>query len=142
MQSGSITVSGIFRAKGNEAPMVYIANADYCASGHEMIRLRNILFTAITRSRGLGPRLRDQSRDDGSSEGNRPGRQERLQTQISNSDTIRVGKDATHQPRPYCSREGGRFAKRREVWKRSSNLFDRESFRRTLCRSFENCSLP
>ena len=52
MESGSITVSGIFRAKGNEAPMVYIANADHCASGHEMIRLRNILFTGITRSRG------------------------------------------------------------------------------------------
>jgi len=50
-QSGSITVSGIYRAKGNEAPMVYIVNADSCAVGHEMIRLRNILFTSITRSR-------------------------------------------------------------------------------------------
>ena len=106
MQSGSITVSGIFRAKGNEAPMVYIANADFFASGHEMIRFRNILFTAITRSRGWVRVCGTGLRDDGSSEGNRPGRQERLQTQISNSDTIRVGKDATHQPRPYCSREG------------------------------------
>ncbi|MFO0864614.1 MAG: ATP-binding domain-containing protein [Gemmataceae bacterium] len=49
--SGSVTVSGIFRAKGNEAPMVYLANSDYCAIGHGLIRLRNILFTAITRSR-------------------------------------------------------------------------------------------
>ena len=31
--------------------MVYFVNADYCTSGHEMIRLRNILFTGITRSR-------------------------------------------------------------------------------------------
>ena len=31
--------------------MVYIANADYCADGMELIKLRNILFTAITRSR-------------------------------------------------------------------------------------------
>ncbi len=51
LQPGSVTVSGIYRAKGNEAPMVYIANADDCAIGHELIRLRNILFTGITRSR-------------------------------------------------------------------------------------------
>jgi superfamily I DNA and RNA helicase len=61
--SGIVTVSGIYRAKGNEAPMVYVANADYCATGMEMIRLRNILFTAITRSRawvrlsGMGSRM-------------------------------------------------------------------------------------
>lgn len=47
----SITCSGIYRAKGNEAPMVYIVNSQYCAAGQEMITLRNILFTAITRSR-------------------------------------------------------------------------------------------
>lgn len=51
LQPGSVTVSGIYRAKGNEAPMVYIVNADHCAVGHELIRLRNILFTCITRSR-------------------------------------------------------------------------------------------
>jgi superfamily I DNA and RNA helicase len=50
-KQGSITVSGINRAKGNEAPMVYIMNTDWCASGIEMIKLRNILFTAITRSK-------------------------------------------------------------------------------------------
>ena len=48
---GSITCSGIYRAKGNEAPMVYILNADYCAEGTEIIKQRNVLFTAITRSR-------------------------------------------------------------------------------------------
>lgn len=63
LQQGSVTVSGIYRAKGNEAPMVYIANIDHCAVGHEMIRLRNILFTGITRSRawvrlcGVGDRM-------------------------------------------------------------------------------------
>lgn len=46
-----VTCSSIYRAKGNEAPMVYIVNAEYCAQGAEMITLRNILFTAITRSR-------------------------------------------------------------------------------------------
>lgn len=50
-QTGIVTVSGIYRAKGNEAPMVYIANSDFCVVGHELIRQRNILFTAITRSR-------------------------------------------------------------------------------------------
>ena len=47
----SITAASIYRAKGNEAPMVYIVNSEWCASGLEMIRLRNVLFTAITRSR-------------------------------------------------------------------------------------------
>ena len=47
----SIAIANIYRAKGNEAPMVYVANADYCSSGHELAKLRNILFTAVTRSR-------------------------------------------------------------------------------------------
>lgn len=47
----NVTCSGIYRAKGNESPMVYLVNADYCSDGAELIRLRNILFTAITRSR-------------------------------------------------------------------------------------------
>ena len=48
---GSISCSTIYRAKGNEAPMVYIVNADCCYEGIELIKLRNTLFTAITRSR-------------------------------------------------------------------------------------------
>ena len=48
---GSITCSAIYRAKGNEAPMVYIVNSECCYEGIELIKLRNILFTAITRSR-------------------------------------------------------------------------------------------
>lgn len=46
-----VTCSGIYRAKGNEAPMVYIVNSQYCEEGSELIKLRNILFTSITRSR-------------------------------------------------------------------------------------------
>ena len=49
--SNYVSCSSIFRAKGNEAPMVYIVNADHCAEGYELIKLRNTLFTAITRSR-------------------------------------------------------------------------------------------
>lgn len=47
----SVAISGIYRAKGNEAAIVYVLNSDYCYSGMELIRRRNILFTAITRSR-------------------------------------------------------------------------------------------
>lgn len=47
----SVSCSSIYRAKGNEAPMVYIVNADYCAQSPDLIKRRNILFTAITRSR-------------------------------------------------------------------------------------------
>jgi superfamily I DNA and RNA helicase len=47
----SIAITGIYRAKGNEAPMVYVANAEYCFSGAELSKKRNTLFTAITRSR-------------------------------------------------------------------------------------------
>ena len=49
--TNNISCSGIFRAKGNESPMVYIVNSEYSAEGPELIKLRNILFTAITRSR-------------------------------------------------------------------------------------------
>jgi superfamily I DNA and RNA helicase len=47
----SIAITHIFRAKGNEAPMVYIVNAEFCQIGFELSRKRNILFTGITRSR-------------------------------------------------------------------------------------------
>ena len=47
----SITFTGIFRAKGNEAAMVYIINAQDCFGGFELAKKRNILFTAMTRSK-------------------------------------------------------------------------------------------
>lgn len=58
---GSIAIAHIYRSKGNEAPMVYALDCQECFTGHELIKLRNILFTAITRSRawvrlsGIGP---------------------------------------------------------------------------------------
>jgi len=53
-QSGvpSVTFTGIYRAKGNEAGMVYIINAQDCdTTGGNLARIRNRLFTAITRSK-------------------------------------------------------------------------------------------
>lgn len=48
----SVTFTGIFRAKGNEAGMVYVVNAQHCdGHGAGLGTLRNRLFTAITRSK-------------------------------------------------------------------------------------------
>ncbi len=48
----SVTFTGIFRAKGNEAGMVYIINAQDCnSSAWNLATIRNRLFTAITRSK-------------------------------------------------------------------------------------------
>lgn len=61
----SIAVSGIYRAKGNEAAMVYVINAQDCFSSlFETAKVRNELFTAITRSKawvrvvGVGDNMR------------------------------------------------------------------------------------
>ncbi len=65
-KAGCVTFTGIFRAKGNEAGMVYIMNAQDCASGWDKTATalnRNRLFTAITRSKawvrllGIGPNM-------------------------------------------------------------------------------------
>lgn len=62
---GRVSCSAIYRAKGNEAPMVYIVNSDYCHEGFELTKLRNTIFTAITRSRawvricGIGERMEE-----------------------------------------------------------------------------------
>ncbi|GCD48433.1 DEAD/DEAH box helicase [Streptomyces paromomycinus] len=47
----SIALAHIFRAKGNEAPMVYVIDAQYAAGDYNAVTRRNTLFTAITRSR-------------------------------------------------------------------------------------------
>lgn len=48
----SVTFTGIHRAKGNEAGMVYIANANEAfGRKRSLARVRNRLFTAITRSK-------------------------------------------------------------------------------------------
>ena len=58
----SVAFTGIFRAKGNEAGMVYVMNAQDCFSSFGNLgTVRNRLFTAITRSKawvkvvGVGP---------------------------------------------------------------------------------------
>lgn len=47
----SVTFTSIFRAKGNEAAMVYIMDADYCNLDYQLSKKRNILFTAMTRTK-------------------------------------------------------------------------------------------
>ncbi|MCY4222826.1 MAG: ATP-binding domain-containing protein [Thiotrichales bacterium] len=66
----SVTFTGIHRAKGNEAGMVYIINADDCqADAFDLARIRNRLFTAITRSKawvrvlGVGRRMQELTRE-------------------------------------------------------------------------------
>ena len=39
----SIAVTGIYRAKGNEAAMVYVMNSEYAFAGPELIKKRNML---------------------------------------------------------------------------------------------------
>lgn len=50
-KEGSIAITHIHRAKGNEAPVVFVVDADYCEAAYEQKKRRNILFTAMTRSR-------------------------------------------------------------------------------------------
>jgi superfamily I DNA and RNA helicase len=50
-QDDSVAITSIHRAKGNEAPMVYVVGAEACFGGWDLSRKRNIIFTAITRSR-------------------------------------------------------------------------------------------
>lgn len=50
-QDDSITISGILRAKGNEAAVVYIIGAQDCMQDYNIRHHRNELFTAITRSK-------------------------------------------------------------------------------------------
>ena len=60
----SITLTGIYRVKGNEAGMVYVINAQDCnLPAMNLASIRNQLFTAITRSKswirvlGVGSRM-------------------------------------------------------------------------------------
>ncbi|MDE2938292.1 MAG: ATP-binding domain-containing protein [Chloroflexota bacterium] len=50
--AASITLTGIYRVKGNEAGMVYVINAQDCnLPAMNLASIRNQLFTAITRSK-------------------------------------------------------------------------------------------
>lgn len=71
-KEGSVTFTGIYRAKGNEAGMVYVINSQDCFGSFTKSQLainRNRLFTAITRSKawvrvlGIGPNM-DGLRDE------------------------------------------------------------------------------
>ncbi|MDI3401047.1 ATP-binding domain-containing protein [Pseudomonas sp. V88_4] len=62
----SVVFTGIYRAKGNEAGMVYIINAQDCYySFGSLARMRNMLFTAMTRSKawvrvlGIGSQMQN-----------------------------------------------------------------------------------
>lgn len=50
-EDNSVMFTSIYRAKGNEAAMVYFINAQYCAIGGGLGTKRNILFTAMTRTK-------------------------------------------------------------------------------------------
>lgn len=50
-KKNNITCTHIYRAKGNEQPMVYICGSEHFANFPDDIGIRNMLFTAITRSR-------------------------------------------------------------------------------------------
>lgn len=65
----SVAMSGVFRAKGNEAPMVYVLDAQTGVGPDGLIARRNSLFTAITRSRawvricGWGPGMEEMLKE-------------------------------------------------------------------------------
>jgi len=51
-RANSVALAHIYRAKGNEAPMVYVVNAQYGYNYPiDLAQRRNVLFTGITRSR-------------------------------------------------------------------------------------------
>lgn len=67
---GSIALSGVPRAKGNEAAMIYVINAEAGVTGiHDAASVRNRLFAAITRSKawvrisGIGAAMRGLERE-------------------------------------------------------------------------------
>jgi superfamily I DNA and RNA helicase len=51
-ESGAVTLSTVWKAKGNEAPIIYIINFDYLYQYAEEIESRNRAFTSISRSKG------------------------------------------------------------------------------------------
>lgn len=51
-KEGSVTLSTVHKAKGNEAFMVYVVGVDALFSSYASVRERNMLFTAMTRAKG------------------------------------------------------------------------------------------
>ena len=62
-RKNSIAITHIYRAKGNESPVVFILNSEFSENPCGIKQRRNILFTAMTRSRawtyilGVGDRM-------------------------------------------------------------------------------------
>jgi superfamily I DNA and RNA helicase len=52
MEAGRVTLATVFRAKGNEAPMVYIVAAEKLYDYVNEVGNRNKVFTAVSRSKG------------------------------------------------------------------------------------------
>ena len=51
-QEGYVTLSTVHKAKGNEAFMVYVLGVDALFSSSQTVRERNLIFTAMTRTKG------------------------------------------------------------------------------------------
>lgn len=51
-ENGFVTLSTVYKAKGNEAFIIYIANFDYLYDYVEFVTARNIAFTSISRTKG------------------------------------------------------------------------------------------
>lgn len=49
--TGSVAMAHIHRAKGNEAAMVYVMDAQAAGMGNDVVTRRNTIFTAITRNK-------------------------------------------------------------------------------------------
>jgi superfamily I DNA and RNA helicase len=68
-EAGLVTLSTVFRAKGNEAPIVYILGFEHLYSFAEEIENRNRAFTAISRTKGwvritgVGPTMANISKE-------------------------------------------------------------------------------
>ncbi|MFM6402384.1 ATP-binding domain-containing protein, partial [Planktothrix sp.] len=48
---GCVTITSVFRAKGNEASLVYVYGFENIASSSDIVKQRNIAFTAMTRTK-------------------------------------------------------------------------------------------
>lgn len=65
----SVAMCSIYRAKGNEAPLVYVVNSEFCNAGFDLSKKRNILFTALTRAKawvrvcGVGPSMQSLAQE-------------------------------------------------------------------------------
>jgi superfamily I DNA and RNA helicase len=51
-ESGFVTLSTVFKAKGNEAFIVYVMSVEYIYHYLEFVHARNSIFTALTRTKG------------------------------------------------------------------------------------------